>query len=67
MERALQRGAAALIIAHNHPNGNVQPSERDKLITRAIVLAADTVDLAVLDHLVVSSDVTFSFRAAGLL
>ena len=67
VERALQRRAAALVIAHNHPNGNVRPSERDKLITRAIVLAADTVDLAVLDHLIVSSDATFSFRDAGLL
>lgn len=67
VECALQRGAAALILAHNHPNGNVRPSERDKLITRAIVLAADTVDLRVVDHLIVSPDETFSFRDAGLL
>ena len=67
VEHALKRGAAALVIAHNHPNGIVRPSERDKLITRAIVLAADTVDLGVLDHLIVSRDETFSFRAAGLL
>ncbi len=67
VEGALERGAAALVLAHNHPNGNVQPSERDKLTTRAIVLASDTVDLRVLDHLIVSPDATFSFRAAGLL
>lgn len=67
IEAALQRGAAALVLAHNHPNGNIQPSERDRLVTRAIVLASDTVDLRVLDHLIVSPDATFSFRAAGLL
>lgn len=67
VEGALRRGAAALVLAHNHPNGNVQPSERDRLTTRAIVLASDTVDLRVLDHLIVSADATFSFRAAGLL
>ena len=67
VEGALRRGAAALVLAHNHPNGNVQPSNRDKLITRAIVLAADTIDLRVLDHLIVSPETTFSFRAAGLL
>ena len=67
VEAALGHQAAALLLAHNHPNGNVQPSEQDKLLTRAIVLAAETISLQVVDHLVVSSDETFSFREAGLL
>ena len=67
VEAALKRQAAALVLAHNHPNGNVQPSEQDKLITRAIVLAAETIGLRVVDHLVVSAQETFSFRQAGLL
>ncbi len=67
VEGALRRGAAAIVLAHNHPNGNVNPSERDKLITRAIVLAADTIELRVLDHVIVSSSTTFSFRNEGLL
>ena len=67
VEAALDRQAAALLLAHNHPNGNVQPSEQDKLLTRAIVLAAETISLQVVDHLVVSSDETFSFKEAGLL
>ena len=67
VEAALKRQAAALVLAHNHPNGNVQPSEHDKLLTRAIVLAAETIGLRVVDHLVVSSDETFSFKQAGLL
>lgn len=64
---ALRKNAAALLIAHNHPNGNVAPTENDKLITRAIVLAAETVSLRVVDHLIVSRDEVFSFRGAGLL
>ena len=67
IEAALRRNAAALIFAHNHPNGNVQPSEQDKVLTRALVLAAQTVQIKVLDHLIVSSDHVFSFRKEGLL
>ncbi|MBS1914420.1 MAG: DNA repair protein RadC [Bacteroidetes bacterium] len=67
VEAALKRGAAALVVAHNHPAGDVVPSEHDKLLTRALVLAAETVHLKIVDHLIVSSDAAFSFRAAGLL
>jgi DNA repair protein RadC len=64
---ALRRGAAALVFAHNHPNGDVRPSEQDKVLTRALVLAANTVQIKVLDHLIVSPDNVFSFRKEGLL
>jgi len=64
---ALKRGAAALLLAHNHPNGQVQPSELDKVLTRALVLAAETIQLRIVDHLIVSPDEVFSFRRAGLL
>ncbi len=67
IEAALRRNAAALVFAHNHPDGNVQPTEQDKLITRALVLAATTVQIKVLDHLIVSADNVFSFRKEGLL
>ena len=67
VEAALTRQAAALVLAHNHPNGNVEPSEHDKVLTRAIVLAAETISLRVVDHLIVSSEDTFSFKRAGLL
>ena len=67
VEAALRRGAAAIVLAHNHPNGRVEPSEADKLTTRAIVLAAETIRLRVVDHLIVSPDDAFSFREAGLL
>jgi DNA repair protein RadC len=67
IEAALRRGAAALVFAHNHPNGDVTPSEQDRVLTRALVLAAMTVQIKVLDHLIVSPDKVFSFREAGLL
>jgi DNA repair protein RadC len=67
VEVALRRQAAALVLAHNHPNGIVAPTEHDKLVTRAIVLAADTISLRVVDHLIVSAREAFSFRKAGLL
>ena len=67
VEAALQRGAAALVLAHNHPNGDEQPSEQDKLTTRALVLAAETIQLKIVDHLIVSTTNVFSFRKAGLL
>jgi DNA repair protein RadC len=67
IEAALRRGAATLVFAHNHPNGNVQPTEQDRVLTRALVLAAATVQIKVLDHLIVSTDNVFSFRQEGLL
>jgi len=67
IEAALKRGAAAVVLAHNHPSANLTPSEHDKLLTRAIILAAETVHLKVVDHLIVSAQDTFSFRKAGLL
>ena len=67
VEAALRRQAAAIVLAHNHPGGNLEPSEHDKLVTRAVVLAAETIGLRVVDHLIVSPDNAFSFRTAGLL
>ena len=67
VESALKRGAAALVLAHNHPNGHLQPSEQDKTLTRALVLAAEAVHLRIVDHLIVSPDEVFSFRKARLL
>jgi DNA repair protein RadC len=67
VESALKRGAAAIVLAHNHPNGDVTPSEQDKLLTRALVMAVETVQLKILDHLIVSPDEAYSFKKAGLL
>jgi DNA repair protein RadC len=52
---------------YHHPNGDVTPSEQDKTLTRALVLAAETLQIKVLDHIIVSKDAVFSFRREGLL
>lgn len=67
MEAAVRRGAAAIVVAHNHPNGDARPSEQDKVLTRALALAAETLHIKVIDHLVVTKDKVFSFRKEGLL
>ena len=67
VESALRRRAPVLVLAHNHPNSDVKPSEQDKVLTRALVIAAETVQLKIFDHLIVSPDESFSFRRAGLL
>lgn len=67
VEAALKREAAALVFAHNHPNGDVSPTEQDKILTRALTLAVNTVDIKIYDHLIVSVDKVFSFREEGLL
>ncbi len=64
---ALRREAAALVLAHNHPNGDVAPTESDRRLTEAIVDAAQAVQVRVFDHIVVSATAGFSFRAAGWL
>ncbi len=67
MESALKRGAAALVLAHNHPSGEARASEQDKSLTRALCAAAQTLQMRVLDHVIVAGDSVFSFRRAGLL
>jgi DNA repair protein RadC len=67
VESALKRGAAAIVLAHNHPNSDVTPSGQDKVWTRALVMAAETVQLKIVDHLIISPDEAFSFKKAGLL
>lgn len=65
--RALQIGALQLVLIHNHPSGNPEPSEDDLLVTKQIAAAGQAVGLAIRDHLIVASPNVFSFRAAGLL
>jgi len=67
IEIAIKRGAITLIFVHNHPGGDCSPSEMDKTITRALTLAARSVNIQVFEHLIVSSQGFFSFRENGLL
>ena len=67
MEAAVKRQAAGLVFAHNHPNGVAQPSDQDKLLTRSLVLAAQTLEINIVDHLIIAKNDVFSFREKGLL
>jgi len=67
VEAALQRHAAGVILVHNHPSGHPEPSAEDRSITRAVADACGTVDVRVLDHLVVGRGGHFSFAEENLL
>jgi DNA repair protein RadC len=67
VEGALKAGAAALIFVHNHPSGDPTPSREDRLLTEALQKAAQTVDVRVLDHIIVGNGRHFSFQSQGLL
>jgi DNA repair protein RadC len=62
VERALYHHAAAVIIAHNHPGGSLIPSKDDYEVTKAVRAALNTVDIALLDHIIVGADSYFSFK-----
>lgn len=67
MRRALELGATALIMVHNHPSGDPEPSRSDIAVTRDIADAGRQLGVRVHDHLVVAKGGTISFRALGLL
>ncbi|MEF3732551.1 JAB domain-containing protein, partial [Escherichia coli] len=67
IKRALYHNAAAVILAHNHPSGEVTPSKADRLITERLVQALGLVDIRVPDHLIVGGSQVFSFAEHGLL
>lgn len=67
VKQALNRHAAAVIAAHNHPSGIAEPSVADELVTRRLKDALALVDIRLLDHLVVGDGVCVSFAERGLL
>ncbi|MDO8317104.1 MAG: DNA repair protein RadC [Flavobacterium sp.] len=63
---ALEMGATALILCHNHPSGTLIPSDADKQITRKLKLAGDSLEIKVLDHLIVTETSYYSFADEGI-
>ena len=57
---ALEQGAAAVILAHNHPSGDVRPSAADSTLTRTLQTALSMVDVKVLDHIIVGPGIHWS-------
>ena len=67
VKRCLHHNAAAVILAHNHPSGVAEPSQADIAITNKLRIALQTIDVRVLDHLVIGNSVVVSFAERGLL
>lgn len=67
MRSALLWNSSALILIHNHPSGNPEPSECDKEITKAIVLASEMLSIKVLDHVIIGKDKYYSMGDNGLI
>jgi len=67
LKNALEVGATGLILAHNHPSGNLKPSEADKQLTNKLKTAAESLDIKVLDHIIVTEKAYFSFADETIL
>jgi len=66
-KRALELAAVGIIVCHNHPSGKLQPSAADKQLTSKIKAAGITLDIKLLDHLIITEKAYFSFADEGLL
>ncbi len=64
---ALQLGAVAVILAHNHPSGTLRPSQADIQLTKKMKMAGESLDIKVLDHLIVTEKAYFSFADEQML
>jgi len=67
IKRALDVGATALILVHNHPSGDPEPSDADVILTNEIIRAADPMGIVVHDHLIIAKKGHASFKNLGLL
>jgi DNA repair protein RadC len=67
VRKVLDKGAAAVIICHNHPSGSTVVSQADRHITKRLQSALELIDVRVLDHLIVAGNEVVSFAEQGLL
>ena len=67
VKRALHHQASAVVLAHNHPSGSVQPSRADEMLTRTLKAALALLDVRVLDHIIVSQGQSLSMAEHGLV
>jgi DNA repair protein RadC len=64
---ALKCQASALMLAHNHPSGNLQPSEADLRLTKNLIAGGKVLEISVLDHLILTSENFYSFADEGVM
>lgn len=67
LRRAVEIGAAGVVLAHNHPSGDARPSASDKKWTRMFALQCEALGIALIEHLLFGGEEPFSMRRAGLL
>lgn len=67
LQIALSNHSPSLLLAHNHPSGDVLPSGSDKILTRDLIIAATSMELRVFDHLIVGENSYYSFADEGLI
>lgn len=67
LKKAILEEAVSLVICHNHPSGNLQPSQADQELTRKLKDAAQLFDITLFDHIIVSENGYFSFADASML
>jgi DNA repair protein RadC len=67
MKKAIECLASGIIVCHNHPSGNLNPSESDSKITQKIKEAGNLMDIQLLDHLIISDKDYYSFADNGML
>lgn len=67
LKTALEVSATSIILTHNHPSGTLKPSEADKQITQKLKNASASLDIKVLDHLIITENAYFSFADDGVL
>jgi DNA repair protein RadC len=65
MKSAIEQLASSIILCHNHPSGQKQPSEQDKAITKKLKEAGKTMDIPILDHVIVTDNGFYSFADEG--
>ena len=63
----LKYQSPAIIVAHNHPSGDIEPSDADKSLTKDLIVAASAMELRVFDHIIIGDNKYFSFADEGLI
>ena len=64
---ALKAGASSIILAHNHPSGQLTPSQADRTLTKKLTDGGKLLDISVLDHVILTADSYFSFADEGII
>jgi len=67
IKSAIKHNAVSLIFVHNHPSGSPEPSASDKEITKELIAASNTMQIKVLDHIIIGDNRYFSFADEGLI